>query len=113
MKRFYVFAFVPFMAATGCVSATKVPAGYAGRILTQITLEQMAACIGQATSVAPSQTRDGLVVNASSAQPARRYEITRDKVQTVVTITGPMALGSSASDHAATACAKPPVKVLP
>ncbi|MES3057695.1 hypothetical protein O6V14_18840 [Sphingomonas faeni] len=113
MKIFYVFALVPLLAATGCASAPKVPAGYAGRILTQVPAEQMAACLGQAASVAPSQTGTGLVVDVPSAQPERRYDISRDKVQTVVTIIGPYAAGTSATDQAAIACARPPVKAVP
>ena len=113
MKSLYALALVPLLAATGCVSATKVPAGYAGRILTQVPAEQMAACIGQATSVAPTQTDAGLVIDVSSSQPGRQYQISRDKVQTVVTIVGSYAPGATATDQAAIACAKPPVKAVP
>lgn len=113
MRSLYVSALISLTTLTGCVSAPKAPVDYAGRIFTQVTAEQMATCIGQATSVVPLQTRDSLVVNVSSAQPARVYAITRDKVQTVVTITGPFAPGASAADQAAIACAMPPIKATP
>ena len=113
MKSLYALALVPLLAATGCVSTTKVPAGYAGRILTQVPAEQMAVCLGQAASVTPTQTEGGLVVDVSSTQPGRQYQISRDEVQTVVTIIGSYAPGASATDQAAITCAKPPVKAVP
>lgn len=113
MRSLYVSALIPLTTVTGCATAPKAPADYVGRILTQVTVEQMATCIGQAASVSPLQTRDSLVVNASSAQPARIYEITRDKVQTVVTVTGPFASGASTADQAAIACALPPTNTAP
>lgn len=68
----------------------------------------MATCIGQAVSAAPTSNTNGFVVDATNAQPPRRYTVVRNEVETVVTIQGGYGGEPVVSDVAAVKCAIPP-----
>lgn len=76
-----------------------------GNIRTQADATEVAACIGRAVAVVPVPAKDGLVVDAPSVQPPRRYTVARNKVETVITMQGEYAPGVSVSDAAAIKCA--------
>lgn len=113
MKSLHILALILFGSLAGCASTPKLPADYAGRIFTQVQPEQMASCIAQAASVTPSRLGADWLVDAVAAHPPRQYEITRDKVQTVVIISGRSSVGINETDQAVVNCAKGSVRSAP
>lgn len=105
MKIFSFFKLVPLALLSACAHGPKLPPDYMGAIRTQTSVTDMATCIGQAVSAAPTSTTNGLVVNVPNAQPPRRYTVARNEVETVVTIEGGYGGEPVVSDVAAVKCA--------
>ena len=82
-----------------------MPPDYRGTIQTQASVESMAACISQATGVAPSQTDTGVVIDASATPMARRYVVAENDEGTNVLIVGAAAARHATTTDAATRCA--------
>jgi hypothetical protein len=105
MKIITITALSTTALLSACASGPDVPIDYMGSIRTQVTAPEMAACIGQATAVAPVTEADGLIVNAPSQTLPRRYTISRTKSETVVMMQGEYSRRLVASDAAALKCA--------
>jgi hypothetical protein len=100
--------FLPSLAVlTACATGPRLPVDYMGKIKTQATVPDMAACIGRFVAVTPVPSKDGLVVDAPNAQPPRRYTVTQAEAETVVMIQGNYTSDLAVSDTAAVKCAMP------
>jgi hypothetical protein len=104
MKIIAFLPTLPLLIAGGCVSSESK--GRGATVLTQVPPGELAACIGRMVGSTPAALgSEGIVIPGGSQKPTRTYRVTKDKIQTIVSIEDYDISPEIYSDDIATNCA--------